>query len=275
LKKLLKLIELDKPMDDASALEKWTLDLGRLGRSDTPDLEGAVAGYLAGELSCREPRERLRLLETLCQRFEAEPLAASAASAASATSATSATSGPDAGSTELDMTQLVLRFLGGKSAAATVSSGEILEKFAGSLEVLFDSLNQIISVINVRLLGQSPELETIRKVIGSNIERGGDNLPVKEYLDQIQHAFLAAHTSFQLAAATLIAEVLSELDPAALLQEKSSGLKFGPLRKAELFELYQEKHARCSRWLDSGHFKESLLREFEKNCRQTFQNRSG
>jgi len=234
------------------------LNLGRLARDRTPDLQGAVAAYLAGELSGCEPRERLRLLETLCQRFECEASPPGAGSAA-----------------EQEMRRLVLHFLGGAGAAGTLSSGELLEKFAGSLEVLFNSLNEIVSVINVRLLGQSPELETIRKVIGTNIELGEDNLPVKEYLDQIRHAFLAAHSSFQLAAATLIAELLAELDPAALLQEKSSGLKFGPLRKAELFERYQEKHARCSRWFASGQYKESLLREFEKNCRHSFKRNSG
>jgi hypothetical protein len=241
-------------MNDAPAMEKLALELRRIACSGTSDLEAAVGCYLACELAGLEPHERLRSLKTLSDRLDGNASPATAV----------------VGAADQDLTRLVLHFLGRSVDTGKISSAEILEKFAGSLEILFNSLNEIVSSINVTLLGQHPELETIRKVIGSNMESGADTLSIKEYLDRIQHAFLAAHSSFQVAATTLIAELLAELDPAELSKAKSSGLKFGPLRRAELFEMYEEKYARCKRWFDSGQFKESLLREFEKNCRQTF-----
>lgn len=241
-------------------LEQIDADLWGIARSGGPDPEVAVEAYLEGVLAGLAPGARLRSLEELLERFSPQPAAPDSA---------------PTGAPQAEMTRLILQFLGTPGDHAERSPAEILEKFAGSLGALFDSLNEIISVINVRLLGQSPELETIRKVIGATMEKGGDNLPIKEYLDQIKQAFLAAHGSFQTAAATVVAEVLTELDPARLLSVKNSSLKFGPLRKAELFEQYEEKHARCRRWFDSGQYQESLVREFEKNCRQNFRRKLG
>jgi hypothetical protein len=250
-------------MNDAEPLHKYESDLRGMARSGIDDLEGAVAGYLGARLSSCGAGQRLALLETLRDRFGGEDGTRTAAVP------------PDAAvGAEPDVTRLVRRFLG-RSSSGDAASGEVLEQFAAALDVLFDELNEIIAVINVRLLGQSPELETIRKVIGSSLDKGADNLSIKEYLDQIRQAFLVAHSSFQDAATTLIGELLAELDPAALAQSKSHGLKFGALRKAELFDQYQEKYGRCSRWFASGEHRETLLREFEKNCRRSFKTKSG
>lgn len=242
-----------------AVLDHLDRELRLLARPGAPEPEAAISSYLAAELSGRDPGERLRILDELSRRF-AEPDPAEAPAA----------QGEEPAGRE-EMTRLVQQFLG-QPAGSGVSDPAIVENFARSLDLLFNSLNEIIAVINVRLLGESPELETIRKVIGKNLELG-DKLSIKEYLDQIQRAFLAAHSSFQSAAGTVISELLAELDPALLEQGKSGGLKFGPLKKAELFEQYAERHARCRRWLESGQYKESLLREFEKNCRQICQGR--
>ena len=85
-----------------------------------------------------------------------------------------------------------------------------------------------------------------------------------------QEAFLVAHTSFQTAARNVVTEMLKEIDPAAIEASLKPGFKFGPLRKAELFELYHDKHEVLTKWVAAGHFNEKLLREFEKLCQRSY-----
>lgn len=246
-------------MNDSIVVKNLAYGVRMIKASAPSELEEAVEGYLGEELHGVSPQERLRLLEKLAEQFDVK------------------SSGPartDGAATE-EIVRLVSLFLGKSISPSEINSTEISEKFASSLNTLFDTLNKIITVINVTLLGQRPELETIRKVIGSNIEGETENVSLKDYLDQIQKSFLVAHTSFQQATKTLIGEVFLELDPEVLLSTKSSGLKFGPLRKAELFDTYEEKYARCKKWFDSGQFTERLLREFEKNCQKTFNTTMG
>jgi hypothetical protein len=246
-------------MIDSILVDKLVSGVRKIGTAGVPDLEASIENYLNGELAGVAPSERLRLLEALAGQFGTqEPIV----------------NRKETEATE-DIIRLMSLFLGKTLNAGEISSHEMAEKFAGSLNTLFDTLNQIITIINVTLLGQSPELETIRKVIGSNIEGGTTRVSVEEYLDQIQRAFLVAHQAFQQTTATLIGEVLSELDPEALSKSNTSGLKFGPLRKAELFEKLEGKYARCKRWYNSGEYKERMLREFERCCQQTFKSRLG
>ena len=61
---------------------------------------------------------------------------------------------------------------------------------------------------------------------------------------------------------------MSEIDPEQISADTGTGLKIGPLRKAELFETITEKHHVVRKWLESGRCTEELLREFEKNCQK-------
>ena len=246
-------------MNDPRLVEKLAHAVRKIGLSGVPDLEMAVAEFLYRELHELGLEERLRLMELLAQQFgaPAEPMSINHASEGAVPA-----SSPE-------VMKLLSLVLGNTIRESDINSKDICEKFLVELNTLFDTLNGIISVINITLLGQSPELETIRKVIGSNIE-GDEKASLKEYLDRIQKAFLVAHSSFQSAAETVIAEILAELDPQLLIATKTPGFKFGLIRKAELLEKYEEKYARCHRWFDSGACKERLLREFEKNCLNTF-----
>ncbi len=241
-------------MTNPSVAIRLTQEIREIAAAGTPDPETEIERHVENTLRVFDLPERLKHLENMAQQLgmKADP----------------GTCDPDTESG--DIHRLVSRFLGKSSDTGDISSRELAEKFADSLDTLFDSLNQIVSVINVTLLGESPELETIRKVIGSNIKGETGYVSTKEYLERIQKAFLVAHKSFQLAAATMIEELLAELDPEVLSNSKTSALKFGPLRKAELFEQYEQKHARCKRWFSSGDYKERLLREFEKQCQLHF-----
>lgn len=56
----------------------------------------------------------------------------------------------------------------------------------------------------------------------------------------------------------------------SLEAERGGGLRFGPLRKAELYEIYKEKFSQFKGWFESGSFMEELLREFEKTCQRLY-----
>ncbi|MGC9325628.1 MAG: hypothetical protein ACP5G0_12885 [Desulfomonilia bacterium] len=160
--------------------------------------------------------------------------------------------------------------LGERAQHADFSSPQLMENLAESLNTLFDSLNEIIGVMNATLGRAHFGEETIRAVIGGDIETGDSPVTLEEYLGQIKKAFLVAHTSFQQTARTKVKEILAELSPQKIESGVGSGLKFGPLRKAELFDLYEEAHEKIRKWFASPRFTEDLLREFERNCQKSY-----
>jgi hypothetical protein len=227
-------------------------------RSGVPDMEDAVEKYLERELRDMPLAKRLPLVEELVREF----------------------SGPGSECRQalplepVETARLLALLLGGESAATHLSPAELSENLALALNTLFDSLNRIIAVIQRTLLGRELELETIRHVIGSQIGNKGEETSLAKHLDQIQQAFLTAHQGFQAAARTMVEEMLLALNPEAIARDTETGLRFGPLRKAELFEAYEEKYKECWKWFDSGRFTENLLREFEKYCQKTYQERT-
>ncbi len=162
------------------------------------------------------------------------------------------------------------RLAGKDSEELDIGTDEFAEKMAKALNAVFESLNGIIATINTNLLGRRPEMETIRHIIGSNIEGTAGTQSIDGYLEQIQRAFLVAHKAFQEAARTKVGQFMAELDPGKLEAEAEGGLKFGALKKAELFDIYKEKYGTCQKWLASGRFTEELLREFEKTCQKLY-----
>lgn len=232
-------------------LEELILDLAVRKRAD---LEASIEALLLQELGRSSYSERLRRVEELAAHFTAcmheERREASVDSDEAA--------------------RFLSLLLGKKLSAAGLSTDEMTQKFVEAFTTIFDTLNRINTVIQTSLLGQGSELETIRQVIGAQIERVEGTSSVKEYLDKIQEAFLVAHTSFQLAARNIVTAMLRELDPEAIEASLKPGFRFRPLRKAELFDSYSEKHEVLTRWIESGHFNERLLREFEKLCQRSY-----
>lgn len=225
-----------------------------LADGDPSSLPASVESMLERELREIPKAERLRCLELLADRLsDASPTETSKGSVDSA-----------------QMSRLFSMLLGKGFSAEILSSGDMEEKFVAAMNMIFDSLNRIVRVMQTTLVGRSDELETIRQVIGSQLGQYDGGMSVREYLDQIQQAFLTSHTSFQQAARNVALELLNELDPDRISASAGSGLKFGPLRKAELFDIYQEKHRLLSEWLRSEQFTERLLREFEGVCRTSY-----
>jgi hypothetical protein len=173
------------------------------------------------------------------------------------------------------LTRVCSLLLGRKVSMDDLSSSELLEKLAESLNTIFNTLNQLISVINMTFTGEGSPEQTIRQVIGFRLEGEGQGSSLETYLGQISNAFLTSQQSFKEAAYAKVRQVLRVLDPEQLAAEVSGGLKFGPMKKAEMFDIYEQRYGKIQKWFSSGRFMEDFLREFEKNCQTRFGKKGG
>jgi hypothetical protein len=222
-------------------------------RSDPSKADGLINAWAEERLKELSAPDRLVLLEKVADRFK-----------------TSGTRGERLPQQE-EFLRLFSLLLGKPISVDDLSSTEPLERLAHSLNTVFDTLNQIVSGIRTTLLGRTVEMETIRQIIGSDLSGQGESGTLQSYLDQIQNSFLVAHRSFQQAVQVKVRQVLAEMDPDRMEAEASVGLRFGALRKAELFEIYKEKFLKLKGYFESGRFMEELLREFEKSCQKLYQ----
>jgi len=224
-------------------------------KTDPFRAETLIEAYIHQSLKEFSPTEKMKLLEKLTHQFES----------------VSPNAPPDLDFESKEFSRLFSLLLGKRISEVDLSCTEVLEKLAHSLNTIFNTLNQIIGVIQTTLLGKKTEFdEPIRHIIGSNLEGSAGTASLQSYLDQIQEAFLVAHRAFQKAAQTKVSEILKELNPDRIKATTGGGLKFGPMRKAEFFEIYKEKFRACKGWFESGRFTEELLREFEKTCQKLY-----
>jgi len=227
----------------------------RIYQSNPKRAERLVEDYLEETLKDYSLSEKISLLEDLLRQFELPP---------------SHEVRKEFPVDSKEFSRLFSLIFGERIAEIDFSSPQLLEKLAQSLNTIFDSLNEIIQVINQALFGKKPELETIRHIIGSQLEGDEGRDSLQNYLSRIKEAFLLAHKAFQEAAHIKMVEILKELHPDTFESEGTKGLRFGPFRKAELFERYREKFQSLKKWFDSGRFDEELLREFEKICQKRY-----
>jgi hypothetical protein len=165
------------------------------------------------------------------------------------------------------MTRVFSLLLGRKVAQDDLTSAELLGRLAQSLNTIFDALNKLISVINMSFSDEDTgEDQTIRQFIGFHLEGEDQTQSLEDYLGQISQAFLNTHEAFKKAAHKQVQRILLALDMEQVEKARSSGLKIGPLRKAEDYQILKEKIDRIRKWFESGRSTEDLLREFEKNC---------
>lgn len=230
-----------KQTDHTIIPEQLAREIEAIYRSEPSCSESRVEGYLEERLRGIPSSEALVLLERTATLFQTE-----------------------------NVLKPLSMLLGNQVSPGDLSSPIVLERLMASLNTVFDSLNRIIRVINTTLLGKTTELETIRHLIGSNLEGETASCSLQGYLDQIQEAFMIAHQSFQKAAGIKAGEFLNELDPDRIASQVEGGLRFGPLRKAELFDTYKQKFQTCRTYFESGRFMDDLLREFERTCHRNY-----
>jgi hypothetical protein len=240
-------------MTEAVSIEELAKGLRAIGQSSPPDLQASIEAYLGDTVQPVRQGEQLMLLEKLARQFETIPETKTGLPLPSEESS-----------------RLVSLLLGRQISIADFSSAELSQKLAQSLNTVFDTMNQIIGVINTTLLGQREEQETIRQIIGLHIGGGAGENSLQNYLDQIRDAFLTAHKAFRQATETLVREILTELDPDTINASTEKHLKFGALRKADLFHTYSEKFKAIKAWYESGRLMEEFLREFEKDCQKLY-----
>lgn len=224
-----------------------------------PDAEMVVEAYLEKEFSSLSPEKRVEALDRLIAEFREDR-------------------GAGAKAKDLDtnlVAKLFSMLLGERVGEVDIASEQVIERLANSLNTVFDSLNELISGINATLLGRVSGTETIRFVIGSQLEQQDESKSLESYVAQIKEAFAIAHQAFQDAGMTKMREILGELDPRKIEESANGRRKFGPLRKAELFDIYQDKHRTLRNWLETGLLNEALMREFERICQRLYQEKGG
>lgn len=212
-----------------------------------------VEDYLQAELASLDVSDKMKVLERLIEGFDV--------------------SGPDAlppQAIPIDdhvLARVIKLLLGRDISPADFSSGELLESLANSITTVFESLNQLISVINTTLVGNQDSDQTIRQVIGYHLEGSPNTRSLESYIGQIGNAFFQSQEASKKAAHTKVMEILEELSPERIKKEAGVS-KLAPLRKSRYYEVYEEKFEKFENWFESGRFMESFLREFEKNCQK-------
>ncbi len=244
-------------MDDSITVEALSREIRKHLDPDPQKAKEAVRSVLERELGALRPEEKIKIGEEFIKEFSsAKP------------------SPPLSGSKEGELLlELLKKVLGGKVQDPPPSSEEIVDRLSEALNTVFNSLNELIAGINTTLLGKRMPTETIRFMIGSQLGGPKASGSIQTYIDQIKEAFSIAHQAFQDAAQTKFKEFLEELDPEGLEKSVEGGIKFGPLKKAELFEIYREKFQTLKNWLESGLLLEATMREFEKACQRLYAQR--
>jgi hypothetical protein len=240
-------------MPDMNLISRISSGLATRFESDADVSADSVEAYLDEQMTGLDRQSRIDALQTMIHR--------------------SGDTCPPSISGETDeevLTRVCSLLLGRKVSMDDLSSSELLEKLAESLNTIFNTLNQLISVINMTFTGEGSPEQTIRQVIGFRLEGEGEGSSLETYLGQISNAFLTSQQSFKEAAYAKVKQVLRVLDPEQLAAEVGRGLKFGPMKKAEMFEIYEQRYEKIQKWFSSGRFMEDFLREFEKNCQTKF-----
>ncbi len=241
-------------MDGQPELGQLAKQIREIHASDRLQADDRIEEFLESSLMGVPRDEKMKIVGELASQFEA----------------TRALPAEDVIVDQEVLTRIFSFLLGKKVSQADLSSAELLQRLADSLNTIFDMLNQLVGVINMTFLGQREGIETIRQMIGFHLEGEDQARSLESYLGQINKAFLTAQQAFKIAAEKKVKEILVELDPERIAPSPGGGFKFGRLRKPGRFELYAEKYKAFKNWFDSGRFMEELLREFENNCQKLF-----
>jgi len=238
-------------MSESISVDHLARDIRQIYSADARHAEERITQYIQDHLRSLSATDKLGMLEKLTAQFgTAVPLS-------------TGQTYPD----DQVMTRLFSLVLGDKITSVDLSSADLLQRLAESLNTIFDALNKLVAVIDSTLLGKDRGDETIRQVIGFHLEGQDQTKSLESYLGQINKAFLIAQQASRTAAYRIVGQILQELDPEKISRETEGRLKFGPLRKAELYTVFVQRMEKCRQWYESGRFTQDLQREFEKSCR--------
>ncbi len=235
-------------MDRAASVEELERGVRELAASDRSSLAGKIEQYLEESLEALPTEGRISVIEEIARRFEVSGREQNGVHQLA----------PE------DFTRLASLLLGKRINAGDLTSAELSEKLALSVNTVFDILNRIIAVIQTSVAGREEGEETIRIIIGSQIEGQGGEKSLQNYLGHIEDAFFAAHKAAVAAAEEMVDRLLVGLDPDGMASSAGPSMKLWPLSDGKLFGIYKDKYKAVREWRASGRLKDDFLREFEK-----------
>ncbi|RJR49623.1 MAG: hypothetical protein C4576_06510 [Desulfobacteraceae bacterium] len=210
--------------------------------------EPQVESFLESMLQGRSAEEKRRILQGLHSEFV--PVSGDGVTATES----GALIGADV------YTRIFSLLLGKKVQQKDLSSQELLQKLAASLKAIFDVVNDLLSTTNTA--GASSD-QTIRHMVGLHLSGESRYESLESYLGQIKAAIRSSHEAYQAAFASKLREVLLELSPGHIEEKCGKSIRFGPLRKAELFDEYSDTFEGLKTWLESGNFMEDFMAGFQ------------
>ena len=223
----------------------------RIYESDPSHAEVLIEAYLAEKWKAYPSKSKTRMLEELAEEFE---------------EISDSRSG--LGQIEEDiLLKLFDLLLGKRVSRLDLSSKELLQKLAQSLNTIFDSLNRLVGAIKTTLFPGATGEETIRRVIGSSLEGKRETVTLESYLGQISQAFSISQEAFKKAAHSTVNKILQELDPDRIRSRDQGSFKIALFSKSRYFDEYERKFVECKKWFHSERFMNEFLREFERHCR--------
>lgn len=158
------------------------------------------------------------------------------------------------------MSQICSLLLGKDVSRTNLSSTELLQRLTECLNTIFDSLDQLIKVINKTLFGEGLGKQGTRTIIGYSPES------LEGHLGQINKAFSIAMRAFEKTIKIKVEQILQAIDPDQISAERDGWLNIPPFQKAENYEIFEEKYREIKKWFESEKFIEDFRREFENNC---------
>jgi len=219
--------------------------------SDPSRAEFLIEAYLGEKWKAYPSKSKTRMLEELAEKF-----------------GESFDSGSGLGQIEEDiLLKLFDLLLGKRVSRSDLSSKELLQKLAQSLNTIFDSLNRLVGAIKTTLFPGATGEETIRRVIGSSLEGKKETLTLESYLGQISQAFSISQEAFKKATHSTVNKILQELDPDRIRSRDQGSFKISLFSKSRYFNEYERKFFECKKWFNSERFMNEFLREFERHCR--------
>ena len=244
-------------MTDTLKYEKLTDRIKAIYQDQKDNADFSIDNYLKNQLESFDTEGRTAVLDELIKRFDP--------------SVPDFTCGDEKHTTiEIDdhvLIRMIKLLLGRDITREEFNSEDLLESLAESINMVFESLNKLISVINTTLMGQQDSDETIRQVIGYHLEGSSQTTTLESYIGQIGKAFFASQEAAQKAAHTKVMQILEELSPEKIEKETDVS-RLTPMRKSRYYEVYELKFKKFEKWFESGRFMESFLREFERNCQK-------
>lgn len=239
-------------MADPIPIAQLAAELREIYRSAGPHAGPRVESYLESRLQGLPPGERSRVLGQLHSEFA--PTAGEGKHAPEPATPAGA-----------DVYAKVFSLLLGKKVQQKdLSSDELLEKLAASLKTIFDVVNELLNATNAAFVSGTDSDKTIRHVIGLHLSGENQTESLEKYLGQIKMAIISSHEAYKEAVLAKVKNILYELSPRRMEEKCGRSIKFGSLRRAELFVTYEATFEAFQKWLESGKFMDDFITEFER-----------